>query len=381
MLKDFHVLTGKTLLYFGPTSTSKAERKIQAKRTLIVTGSTSARISGALDDFISILKKKGAEYSVYDGVKPNPTIHIVREITRKALDEKVEQIIAIGGGSVIDAAKLACVAAAEHKDPQDYLYGKAKATRNIPLVAVNLTHGTGTEVDRYSVINVPENQDKKGISTIYPELSVDNPKYTLTLPPKQVIATSIDALYHIIESYLSEYSSPYIRDLDEKAITYIVEHLPLATLALRDINHRYWLQYASMLAGIAIDHGFTYIIHAIEHGLSGVNPKLEHGIGLGIIGPHMIKLIYKAMPEDTSKILRFINPKLRPRSEDAVSAEKALKKFQKSVGFSYALSDYGFTAGEVAKAVRKAWPLVQRRLGGKEYIREEDVIKELNKIL
>ncbi len=382
-MKNFHGRTGKTLLYFGPNSTTKLKKHLVKynDRVLIVTGRASARKSGALKDILEILGDLDIHYEIYEGVSPNPMIHVVREIADMIKKVRPTKIIAIGGGSVIDATKLASVASAENTDPIEYLKNNRIPKKHIPLIAVNLTHGTGTEVDSFSVINIPETQEKIGIIILYPEISIDNPIYTLTLPRKQTIITSIDAFYHALESYISNHTSPYVRDLDEKAVGYIKKYLPRAIEDPGNITSRYWLLYASMIAGIAIDHGFTYVIHAAEHGLSGVKPELEHGVGLGILGPIMIKYIYKAMPDDAYQILRILNPTLKPDPEDAEKASQTIKNFQEENGFNYTLRDYGFTEEDVKTAIEIVWPSIQKRMGEHSFIKKEDLVQELIKTL
>ncbi len=110
----------------------------------------------------------------------------------------MDLVIAIGGGSVIDTAKVASVVAASGGRVEDYLYFRMKTKRMIPLIAINLTHGTGTEIDRYAVITIDETRGKRGIGIRYPDISFDDPRYTLTLPENQTLYTSLDAFLSFI---------------------------------------------------------------------------------------------------------------------------------------------------------------------------------------
>lgn len=172
---------------------------------------------------------------------------------------------------------------------------------------------------------------------------------------------------------------PFSQDLSESAVRYIVKYLGNAVSNPRDIEARYWLLYASMLAGISIDYSFTTIIHAQEHGLSGVNPRLEHGAGLAIIGPYFLPILYKAFPEEANRILRIIDPSLRPVPEDAERASIALKKFQESVGFKYTLRDYGFDEDTLKEAVEVSWPLLEPRIPKEKYSITKELAYELLK--
>jgi len=163
------------------------------------------------------------------------------------------------------------------------------------------------------------------------------------LPKNQTIYTSLDALYHAIEAATTKTSSPYTVMLGEEVVKLIAKWLPVALQQPENLEARYWLLYASMLAGIAIDHGRTHLVHAMEHALSGLKPELAHGAGLAILGPHIVIHIYRAMPEVMHRLLRHLDPSLEPTPDHAEKASEALARFQRSVGFTERLSDYGFT--------------------------------------
>jgi len=382
-LKDFRLAYGETILYFGPNSTEKIKDHIRGmKRALAVTGKRSARESGALSDIEKILGELGIEMRIYDRVHSNPTVEIVEEIVGELRDYKADFIIAIGGGSVIDSAKLASASYAENRRPEDYLKGNHRASKHLYLVAFNLTHGTGTEIDRYAVATITRTKEKLGTSVAYPNVSVDNPRYLLTLSRNQTLFTSLDALYHALESSVSPASNVMVRDLSRAAVAKIREYLRRAVDSPRDLEARYMLLYASMAAGIAIDMAGTSIIHGLEHGLSGVVPQLEHGAGLAIIGPELMKVLYRAKPREAWEVLSLLDPSLQPRAEDAERAGESLRKFQESAGFSLRLSDYGFSEAELREAVSVAWPLFESRITPEiPPLSREDVFSILRKLL
>jgi len=351
-LPKFTVRSGFVKIYFGVGSVGALRGWVRGfRRVFVVTGKASARVSGALQDVEGILKELGIKYRIFDGVVPNPTVSIVNELATEMWRFSSEAAIAIGGGSVIDAAKLASVIARCGGDVRDYLKGIREPYTSLPLAAVNLTHGTGTEADRYAVATIEETSEKVGLGSecMYPSVSIDDPNYLKTLPKEQTLYTTLDALYHSIESATSASSSPYTELLAEKAVELIVKWLPVVVNDLSNLEARYWLLYASMIAGISIDHGRTHLIHALEHALSGLNPKLAHGCGLAIIGPHIVELIYKARPETMHKLLKHIDPTLKPTVEHAEKAAKALRKFQEQVGFKEKLTDYEFTAKHLSR--------------------------------
>ena len=341
--KVFPVYSGCGKLFFGVNAVKELKTYISRRKMLIVTGRRSAKISGALDEAVEILKNVGAEYSVFSGVRPNPSIDDVLKIVKAYRDAGSDSLLAIGGGSVIDVAKATKLLITCGGDIKDYLYGRKKCgARDPPLYAINLTHGTGTEVDRWAVVTIPETKEKLGMEACYPDVAIDDPKYTVTLPRTQTIYVTLDAFAHAIESATSSTASPYVTLLSEEAIRYIVKYLPAVVDDPKNLEARYWLLYASMLAGISIDHAGTHVGHAIEHVLSGINPNLPHGAGLGILYNALIKYFYKSCPEAMAKLLAPLNPALKPRSEDAEKAQQAYNAFLEKINFQESLGTYGF---------------------------------------
>lgn len=353
-MPSFQVYNGGVKLFFGINVIGNAEEFIKAyKRILLVTGRRSAKISGALDDVTSILDKHGIEYTVYNDIVPNPIVENVEGIVKAYKEFGAEAIIAIGGGSIIDSAKVARLVISGGGSVVDYLYGRKPYPEKLPfLLAINLTHGTGTEIDKYAVVSIVETKEKIGISAGYPNVSIDDPRYTRTLPRNQTIYTSIDAFAHSVESATSTRSSPYTWLLAEEAIKHIVKHLPRALEKPDDLEARYWLLYASMIAGISIDHGVTHTGHGLEHVFSGFNPKLPHGAGLAILYKALLQFFYKLDPEVMARILKPLDPELKPRVEDAEKAQKAYNKFLEEIGFNESFSTYGFSIEDVKEAVK-----------------------------
>ncbi|HIP57069.1 MAG TPA: iron-containing alcohol dehydrogenase [Ignisphaera aggregans] len=345
-LQNFIVRSGRATVHFGPNAINALERWVsQFRRVFIVTSRRAARVSGALDDVLSILTKLGVKYEHYDGVVPNPSTRIANDVGERVWRFGAEAIVAIGGGSVIDVAKIASIIAECGGKAEEYIKRVREVCAALPVAAINLTHGTGSEINRYAVATIEETHEKLSVASdhIYPAISIDDPRYLKTLPKNQTIYTSLDALYHAIEAATTKTSSPYTVMLGEEVVKLIAKWLPVALQQPENLEARYWLLYASMLAGIAIDHGRTHLVHAMEHALSGLKPELAHGAGLAILGPHIVIHIYRAMPEVMHRLLRHLDPSLEPTPDHAEKASEALARFQRSVGFTERLSDYGFT--------------------------------------
>ncbi len=349
-MKPNFTLRCATKLHFGVGVLDKITNYLKDFNSImIVCGKTSARISGALGVVEKKLKELNKNYIIYDKVIPNPTRDIVNEGVELARSERVDLIIAIGGGSAIDTAKAIAITIPSNEDVWIFVKGLKIPEKTLPVIAINLTHGTGSEVDRYSVITNIETKEKIGFGydNMYPLVSFDDPKLTLTMPKRQVIATSLDALYHALESATSLEKTPYTLLLSKEASQLIFKHLPLAINDLDNVDYRYWLLYASAIAGIAIDNSRTHLVHAMEHALSGYNPEIPHGEGLACLGPEIMKITYMYEPQILTELLKPIIPELSSKTEDAELVKTGLVRFQEDVGFRRKLSDYGISRDDI----------------------------------
>mgnify|MGYP001770764118 CR=1 FL=1 len=358
-MRQFALRYGETIVYFGDGALNRLGGHFSAHRKiLVVTGGRSAKVSGALDDAAKVLTNAGIEWWVYDGVFPNPTDRVVDEIAGAAKERGAEAILAIGGGSVIDSAKFAAVVACSGGRAREYLKGAKNPSCSLPVYAVNLTHGTGSEVDRYSVANVEEEGLKIGLGTVYPRASADDPAYLRTLPAQQTRYTAIDALYHALESATSTARNPMAASLAREAVEIISRWLPAALEDPDDLEARANLLYAAAVAGIAIDNSVTHIVHSLEHVLSGLNPKLPHGAGLALLGPRCMRYVHMALPDESAMVLRPLDPGISPTADHAARAEEAVRKFQEEVGLEESLSDYGFSEGELEELTSRAMEVI-----------------------
>lgn len=379
-LKSFSIRAGKTVVYFGIGAVKNVEGFVRRfRRAYVVTSRSAARVSGALTDVEAILKSAGVVYEVFDRVSPNPSAKLVNELGERVWRFGAELVIAIGGGSVIDSAKLAAVLAQCGGYVEDYINRRRDVCGALPIIAVNLTHGTGSEVDKYAVATLEDPRVKIGIGSehMYLAIAVEDPQYLRTLPRNQTMYTAFDAFYHAVESATTILSSPYVVALAEEAVRNIVKWLPVAINDPSNIEARYWLLYASMVAGIAIDNTRTHMVHALEHVISGLNEGLAHGAGLAMLGPVAIKHVYKANPETLHRLLRYLDPSLEPTPSHAEKASEAVKRFHIGVGFRENLRMYGFSEQDADKVVELAQKYLQVNLSLSPIEPSKDILKEM----
>ena len=353
-------IRAKTTVYFGVGAIKKMAdvasslSKQEVKKVVIVTGKGSHVKSGAWDVVKMALEEKGISYVLYSKVTPNPTADQVDEAARVARDFGAEAVIAIGGGSPIDAGKsVAILLAYPGKTARELCEFTFAVEKAVPVVAINLTHGTGTEVDRFAVVTIPEKEHKPALAfdCIYPLYSIDDPALMTALPPDQTAFVSVDAVNHVIEAATSKAGNPFAITLAKETIALVDKYLPLARRDPRDLTARYYLLYASLIAGVSFDNGLLHFTHALEHPLSGLKPELAHGLGLGILLPAVVKQIYPSRAEILADILAPIVPGLTGTPEEAGKAYEGLKKWLKEAGIKQSLSEEGFTARDIDRLV------------------------------
>ncbi len=210
MNASFHLPT-RVLFGRGAATHNKALLCI-GRHALIVTGKKSAKLCGALDDVTAILSAAGIAYTVFDRISENPPLLTCHEGGKAGAEVGADFVIGIGGGSPLDAAKaIAAFAANPGIDPLD-LYDQDKRTaHSLPIVAIPTTAGTGSEVNPYAVITLPDGEHKKTFTCedSWPRVAIVDPKYTDSLPYGTTVSTALDAFAHALESYLSPKSSVF----------------------------------------------------------------------------------------------------------------------------------------------------------------------------
>lgn len=351
-------IRAKTSVYLGVGAIKKmadiatALKHRGIDKVVVVTGASAYKKTGAWDEVVAAFTANSISYVLYDKVTPNPTVDQVDEAAKMGKEFSAQAVIAIGGGSPIDAGKsVAILLAYPDKTARDLYELKFTPEKAVPVVAINLTHGTGTEIDRFAVVSIPEKEYKPAIAydCIYPLYSIDDPALMTKLPANQTRYVTIDALNHVVEAATSKAANPYSILLAKETVRLIARYLPQALSHPEDLTARYYLLYASLIAGISFDNGLLHFTHALEHPLSGVKPELAHGLGLAMLLPAVVKEIYTATPEVLADILSPIVPDLKGVPGEADKAAQGVRSWLNSVGVTERLTDLGFTQTDVEK--------------------------------
>lgn len=349
----------RTTVFFGCGAIEKIDyiaKELKSKnidKVIVMSGKNAYKSTGAWAYVEKALKENGVAYVNYDGVTPNPTTHSVDEAVKIAKDFGAKAVISIGGGSPIDAGKsVAILLEYPEKTASDLYEFKFTPEKAVPIVAINLTHGTGSETNRFAVVTIPEKEYKPAIAydCIYPMFAIDDPKLMTKLSLNQTKYVSIDAVNHVVEAATSKVASPYTVTLAREVITLVAKYLPVAIKNPEDLESRYFLAYAALMGGVCFDNGLLHYTHALEHPLSAIKPDLSHGLGLAMLLPAVVKEIYNDKAETLAYILEPVAGKITNANE----AEAKVYEWLKSVGVANKLKDEGFKESDVDKLVNLA---------------------------
>lgn len=353
----------KTTNYIGVGAIAKIDdisanlKKQGVSKILVVTGKGAYKKTGAWDFVEKAFKKHAIEYVLYSDVTPNPEADEVDAAVTLGKSIGAEAVLGIGGGSPIDAAKSAAILLAyPDKTTRDLYELRFNPMKAVPIVAINLTHGTGTEVNRFAVVSIPEKGFKPVIASdcIYPLYSIDDPGLMTGLSADQTRFVSIDAVNHVVEAATTVTATPYSILLARETIRLVVKYLPMAEKDPKDLTARYFLTYAAMLAGIAFDNGLLHFTHALEHPLSGVNSHVTHGLGLALLLPAVVKQIYPAKGKVLAEILEPMVPGLTGAADEGKRAADGIHAWLEKSKVPAGLKSVGFTEADVGKLANLA---------------------------
>jgi alcohol dehydrogenase class IV len=279
-----------------------SELKPFGKTAMLVTGATSAKKNGSLDDVTAALAKNGQTYFVYDKVKSNPTVPCVYEGAAEAKRGGADFIIAVGGGSPIDAAKVMALLACRDI-PESELFSGNYGNCALPIIAVPTTAGTGSEVTPYSILTNDKAETKTSVATplIFPKIAFLDAKYLMGLPRDTMVNTVIDALSHAIEGMLSVRAGVLSDSLASCAVKKIISacgDLEKGSLSKEQYAD---LLYASTLAGMVIANTGTTVVHAMGYSLTYYK-EISHGRATGLLLGRYLEFVRGKAPALCDKV-------------------------------------------------------------------------------
>lgn len=309
-----------------------------------------------------ILVKSGVEVHHCDKVVPNPTIENAESAIRLAESAGAEMVVAVGGGSAMDAAKAAALFYRAgkvdwHRAFSDY--GSAFSAyppvspHSLPVIAVPTTAGTGSEMTQAMIISDPLEEEKACIfhPDAFPKIALVDPELTLTMPRGLTAATGFDAFCHAFESLMREEASPHTKMFSLGAIQDIARALPRLMRNPKDLALRETMSRAAMWAGISLSNATAAIPHPLSEIIGGIAPRVAHGQALAALYPAFVRFQITKTPEKCAAAARAMNESLA-RETDAKAAAmlpEILDKLLQDIGLDKKLGELGVTQEEKEK--------------------------------
>jgi len=388
-----------TRLIFGAGSLNRLGEVVKANgtRALLVLGSGSVKRNGIFDRAVAFLEKAGVAWVECAGIEPNPKITSVARGAQMAREGKCDVVIALGGGSTMDAAKVIAAAALYDSNPWDLIgHGQENwviPTMALPVVTVPTLAATGSEMNCGAVISNEEEKIKSFVQTeaLYPAAAVVDPELTLSVPKDQTAYGVCDIIVHVTEAYFNGIDGTPIQDsFAEGIILSTIEFGKRAVADGNDLEARAQLQWASILAL----NGFMaagmnpagFPVHMIEHAISA-HHDITHGAGLAIVNPAWMRFAAKMRPAKFVQFAERIFGFKAKSSDDldcALAGIDAYEDFLKSIGCPTRLKEVGIgdeLLGQYAEDSALVLRDEEGRLLGRPAMSKEDIVGVLKAAL
>jgi len=299
---------------------------------------------GALDDIQKILKDSGVESVIFAGSQPNPTDKNVHDGFKIYQDEKCDSIVSVGGGSSHDCGKGIGLVAGNGGHIRDF-EGVNKSEKPMPpMIAINTTAGTASEITRFCIITNTETSVKMAIVDwrVTPTISVNDPVMMMTMPKGLTAATGMDALTHSVEAYMSTIATPVTDSAALMSIKLIGENLRQAVANGQNFEARKNMAYAQLLGGMAFNNASLGYVHGMAHQLGGFY-DLPHGVCNAILLPHVERYNLNANPKRLGDIAEALGESIVGLSvrDAADKGIEAIEKLSKDIGIPSGLSELG----------------------------------------
>lgn len=338
-----------TKIHFGKGQISHLDELVESgKKVLLVYGGGSIKRAGIYDTAMSILKEAGLQVFELSGVEPNPKIESVRKGVDICKKEDIDMVLAIGGGSVIDCAKVVAAGACYDKDPWDLVIAPYRIKKALPIYSVLTLAATGSEMDKFAVISDMSKNEKWGTASEYlkPKMSILDPEYTFSVSKKQTAAGTADMISHTFENYFTNVEHADVQARFAEGLLKTFFHYgPIALEHPDNYDARANLMWAaSMAINGLIENGaeVAWCVHPMEHELSAFY-DITHGEGLAILTPHWMDF---ALNEKTAKKFAEYGRNvwgilIDNDMEAAKSAIAATRNFFQKMGLPQTLTEVG----------------------------------------
>lgn len=325
---------------------------------MLAYGGGSVRRSGVYDEICGYLREAGKEIVDFPGIMPNPTYKKVQEGAALAREKKVDFILAVGGGSVIDCCKIVAAQAVTDQDIWEMEFQKhSYPTEFLPMGAIVTASGTGAEMNNGTVITNEETNQKAGVLGAYARFAVLDVAYTMSLPAGQVISGAFDTLSHCMETYLGSPREVNLSDeIGEAVMRNVIRNIRVLLQDMENKEARTELMWASAMAEngiLKIGKVTDFQAHQIEHQL-GAYTDCNHGQGLAVIHPVLYRHLCRENSGQFARLAREvwgISAEGKSQEELAEAGVLALADFIREIGLPSTFTQMGLTDKSVLKKV------------------------------
>ena len=350
------------------------------KRILMVYGGGSVKRSGLYDRLQELLK----EFEIFElpGIEPNPKITSVRKGVEIYKKEQIDVILAVGGGSCIDASKNIACGAFYEGDPWDLVLDRTKITKALPLAVVLTICATGSEMNNGAVISNEETNEKleMGADVLYPKISICDPTYLYTLPPAQTAAGTADIMSHVLEQYFQPCDTAWLTDrLSEEVLKTCIRYCPAALEEPENYEARANLMWASTLGLnhiLTAGKGGAWSCHPMEHQLSAFY-DITHGAGLAILTPAWMRYVLCDRTVDRFALYarQVWEVELEDRYQAAEEGIRRTESFFHEIGLPSTLSEVGIGPEHFREMAEKAVEVSGIATRSYYHLGAEDIVK------
>ncbi|HAT4116568.1 L-threonine dehydrogenase [Clostridium perfringens] len=344
------------------------------KKALIVTDKVLGQI-GIVKKVTDVLDNKNIEYAIYDETKPNPTVKNVNDGLALLKEKECDFVISLGGGSAHDCAKGIALLATNGGEIKDYEGVDKSKKPQLPMVGINTTAGTGSEMTLFAIITDEERHIKMALvdKHLTPIIAVNDPMLMLAMPKSLTAATGMDALTHAIEAYVSTAATPITDACAEKAIELISNYLVNAVENGQDVEARDMMAYAEYLAGMAFNNASLGYVHAMAHQLGGFY-NLPHGVCNAILLPHVQEYNKATSASRLAKIAKIMGGNIEELTDEqgADLCIDMIKSLSQTIGIPEGLGVLGVKESDfetlATNALNDACSLTNPRKGNLEEV-------------
>lgn len=357
-------------------------------KVLLVYGGQSIKRSGLYDTVTAQLTQSGITYVELPGIEPNPRLTSVYEGIALCREHELDFILAVGGGSVIDAAKAIAAGVRYEGDVWDFFTNKARIQDALPLGTILTLSATGSEMNGSTVISHWESKLKKatGSSYLYPRFSILDPTITYTVPQNQTVYGSIDIMSHVFEQYFSlTPNTPLQERFCESILQTVIENVELAIANPSDAAARANLMWCGTMAlnggQISVGMQNDWASHGIEHEISAIY-DIPHGAGLSIVFPNWMAYVYKERPDRFAQYATRvwgISSEGKTEDELALAGIQATRDFFTKIGGEATLAQFDIDGSQLERMAEEA--VVYGPIGSFKKLDKADVLAILKNCL